>query len=177
MYLLIKDSNINRHVMEQIKFRSLFFWRTGGGGHFECIIKEEALKELGEYDINKANMAGTCTTRDLIDYLQSNYWDVVYIPKDFPQDPVMYVFEKMMGFMIGKKGFRVKAMSQIIGRRIKLIKTKRAGFVYKNWLGGRYGAPEPEHSECHNCDRKLGNAQKLNRAFLRCECGELNVLV
>ena len=100
-------------LIKHLERNSLFHHKTGGRGHWNFIINSKFIdsKKIHYNDLNYESFK---------EWLKEFYSDCFHFPND--NSKIIFVKENMMGWIIGKGGWRIKKLQQEFGE-IKLIQT------------------------------------------------------
>ena len=94
---------------------ALFHHKTGGRGHWNFIIDYNKIK-----DISPSIYYNELDYESFKEWLREFYSDCFYFSDEDPK--IIFVKENMMGWIIGKGGWRIKKLQQEFGE-IKIIQT------------------------------------------------------
>jgi len=165
------------YKLQELKKNVLFSWHTGGRGHWTFILEEDSIPhdlykeiieeikmnsldiELKELDFNSFKTWVSYNFSDHVYFLNAHSW---LIP------------EPKMGFMIGKGGWRIKALKKAFNLSIKLIPVKKIAYGNTRHSGDVINW---DLTPCHNCGEEIGGSNSLKNSyyFAKCSnCGAFN---
>lgn len=111
---MYEQNDVSSETLHSLERLSVFNWKTGGRGHWRFIIDESLIPEkMGGMDLTYASWRR---------WMERFYGDIVYFDVKNPNR--IFVKENKMGWMIGKKGWRIKKLQENFKRKIELIQTK-----------------------------------------------------
>lgn len=154
--------------LEKLAKDSLFFWRTGGKGNWEFIVKEEFIPPNLKYHAN-----WECDKSQLIKFLKRRYSDTFLFLPELPG--IIHVPEHKMGWAIGKKGWRIKEIKKIFNSEIKFIPVLPPSKSHWWWGYGRNNLVV-EKSSCCSCKQLLDDTTTVNDNLRFRYCNKCNIM-
>jgi hypothetical protein len=130
MLRIYLTNRVSYSILHNLENRALFSHKTGGRGHWRFLILEkEVPPEYFEKIKENAIVYQKINYQEFKEWLEQHYGDCFYFPEDRPD--TILVKENKMGWIIGKKGWRIKTIQRQFKRKINLIQTKYLKYAIK----------------------------------------------